>query len=103
MAKKGRLEKTVKAPQGENAQAQQDAPITILGWRLIAGGACAVFVGFLVLSQADPLGRNWAASAAPLLILGGYALIGLGIFAPASEGGGEPGVSPSPTPGPSKP
>lgn len=27
----------------------------------------------------DPMGQNWASNLSPFLILGGYALIGLGI------------------------
>ena len=47
----------------------------------MAGGA-VVLLGFAVLSRADALGRNWAASLAPFLILGGYAAIGAGLFLP---------------------
>ncbi len=46
-----------------------------------AGGSC-ILLGFLVLTRADALGRNWAASLAPFLILGGYAAIGIGLFLP---------------------
>lgn len=49
---------------------------------LIAAGGSSVLLGFLVLTRADALGRNWAASLAPFLILGGYAAIGIGLFLP---------------------
>lgn len=55
------------------------------GWKTIAGGVASVIVGFAVLTRADPFGRNWAASVCPFLILGGYALMGLGIFLPESS------------------
>jgi hypothetical protein len=41
-----------------------------------------VLAGFAVLSRADALGRNWAASLSPFLILGGYAAAGIGLFLP---------------------
>jgi hypothetical protein len=51
---------------------------------LAAVGGIVVLLGFAVLSRADALGRNWAASASPFLILGGYAAIGVGLFLPPS-------------------
>ena len=56
--------------------------ITPLGMRIISVGAGVAVLGFLVLSCADAMGTNWAASLAPFLILGGYFLAGLGIFSP---------------------
>lgn len=53
-----------------------------LGKRLLGAGGALVAVGFVVLSRADALGRNWAASLSPFLILGGYAAIGVGLFLP---------------------
>ena len=82
MAKKNKPQKTTKA-------APPDEPISPLGWKIIAAGGLAVLVGFLVLSKADRMGRNWAADAAPLLILGGYAAIGIGLFVPAAPKEGE--------------
>lgn len=49
---------------------------------LVMAGGALVLAGFLVLSRADALGRNWAASLSPFLILGGYAAIGVGLFLP---------------------
>lgn len=95
MAKKNKLKpqsaQTTKAP----AVATTPDAISPLGWKVIAAGAGAVITGFFVLSRVDSMGRNWAADVAPLLILGGYALIGLGIFADGEKGGGE---TPSSTP-----
>ena len=92
MAKKNKHGKLPKAfPQTMKAggEAPADEPISALGWRVIAGGAACVVVGFLVLTKADPMGRNWASTLSPLLTLGGYALVGLGIFLPLGQNGGE--------------
>lgn len=52
------------------------------GKKVILCGIVVVVIGFVVLTKADPMGRNWAASLSPFLILGGYALVGGGIFLP---------------------
>lgn len=83
---------TVKAGGGETA----DEPISVLGWRVIGAGAVCVVLGFLTLTRADALGRNWASTVSPLLILAGYALVGLGIFVPAPVEGGESSSSSPP-------
>lgn len=49
---------------------------------LILAGGISVLLGFFVLASADPLGRDWASRLCPFLILGGYALIGGGLFLP---------------------
>ena len=90
--------------------------ISSTGKKTIAGGVLLAAVGFLVLTRADSMGRNWAASLSPFLILGGYALMGWGIFRddapPAAKGpaspaapvavGGGPLPSLSPTSPPEK-
>lgn len=53
------------------------------GRRWVQAGGVLVVIGFLVLTRADALGRNWAAAACPFLILGGYALIAVGLFLPS--------------------
>jgi hypothetical protein len=58
------------------------AALAPVGKRLVAAGGTLVLLGFAVLSRADALGRNWAASLSPFLILGGYAAIGIGLFLP---------------------
>lgn len=87
-------------------------PISSTGKKTIAGGVVLAAAGFLVLTRADSMGRNWAASLSPFLILGGYALMGWGIFRddPAPEGsqavpdqeGGEPPAPASPSLPPEK-
>ena len=86
MAKKPKpLPKTIKA----SAAAPADQAITSRGWKTIASGVALILSGFVVLSKADPLGRNWASDLSPALILGGYALIALGVFIPAAAAGGK--------------
>lgn len=46
-------------------------------WVLIGMGI--VTVGFVVLSFTDPQGQNWASRISPFLIVGGYAVIGIGL------------------------
>ena len=58
------------------------AALNPLGKKLVWAGGSFVALGFAVLSRADSMGRNWAASLSPFLILGGYAAIGVGLFLP---------------------
>lgn len=58
------------------------AALSPRGKTLVIAGGAVVLLGFAVLSRADALGRNWAASLSPFLILGGYAAIGVGLFLP---------------------
>ncbi|MFI5347972.1 MAG: hypothetical protein ACHQ2Z_00380 [Elusimicrobiota bacterium] len=60
------------------------AALSPLGKKLVAAGGTLVVLGFAVLSRADAMGSNWAASLSPFLILGGYAVIGVGLFLPPS-------------------
>lgn len=68
------------------------AALSPRGKALAAGGAALVLLGFVVLSRADALARNWAGQLAPFLILGGYAALGAGLFLPPPE----PPAPPSP-------
>lgn len=95
MGRKDRREKTKK----EDVAASQGENITPLGWKIVAAGALCVLAGFFTLSKVDRMGKNLAADLAPLLILGGYALIGLGIFAsPEKEGEASPSSAPPSNP-----
>lgn len=58
------------------------AALSPVGKRLVMAGGTLVLLGFGVLSRADAMGRNWASSLSPFLILGGYAAIGIGLFLP---------------------
>lgn len=55
------------------------------GWKVIGGGAGLLAAGYSVLCFTDPRGQNWASVLAPFLILGGYAVIGIGILTPDPE------------------
>lgn len=55
------------------------------GKKLALAGGALVVLGFIVLSRADALARNWAGHLAPFLILGGYALLGVGLYLPPPE------------------
>lgn len=91
-----------KTPGGDIAGASgpvEADPISDTGKKTIAGGVLLAAVGFVVLTKADAMGRNWAASLSPFLILGGYALMGWGIFRDDPQPQAEPSpVSPSVTP-----
>ncbi|MFH1378977.1 MAG: hypothetical protein ABII23_01745 [bacterium] len=53
------------------------------GKKIIAGGIGILMLGFYILSKTDPAGQNWASILSPFLILGGYAVIAIGIIFPA--------------------
>ncbi|MDI6756553.1 MAG: hypothetical protein QME32_00855 [Endomicrobiia bacterium] len=61
------------------------AVVSRRGRRTIYLGIGAVITGFAVLSFADPAGQNFAASLSPFIIIGGYAVIGVGIILPAGK------------------
>jgi len=48
--------------------------------RILFIGAVLVIAGFILLSQTDPAGQNWQSIASPLLLILGYALIGVGLL-----------------------
>jgi hypothetical protein len=52
------------------------------GKKIMAAGVILVLVGFFVLTRTDPAGKNWASTVSPLLLVLGYAIIGLGIVFP---------------------
>lgn len=51
----------------------------------MAAGIALAAVGYYILTLTDPAGRNWASSLCPFLILGGYAVIGVGIILPGAD------------------
>lgn len=58
-------------------------PLSSGGKRLIGTGGALVVAGFVLLSFADPLGRNLPALVSPFLLIVGYAAIGVGLFLPS--------------------
>lgn len=58
-------------------------PLSSGGKRLIGTGGALVVAGFVLISFADPLGRNLPALVSPFLLIGGYAAIGVGLFLPS--------------------
>jgi len=55
------------------------------GKKVIGAGIALAAVGFYLVTLTDPSGQNWASSLCPFLILGGYALMGIGIVTPDPE------------------
>ncbi|MBI5239422.1 MAG: hypothetical protein HY926_03040 [Elusimicrobia bacterium] len=94
MSKKNKQSKRQPVP-AEGGEAVKDE-ITAVGLKIIAGGVAIIVLGFVVLSRADAMGGNWAANLSPFLILGGYLVVGLGIFAPEKLSFGD---DPVPSPG----
>lgn len=87
------MSKKNKHPQQKNRPAAvsvaSSAVISRRGRRTIYLGIGAVIAGFAVLSFADPAGQNFAASLSPFIIIGGYAVIGVGIILPDPAGKSE--------------
>lgn len=79
MSKKKR-KKTLEGEAPRTPDFVAGGELSSTGKKTIAGGILVVAAGFFILTYADPMGRNWAAGLSPFLILGGYAVIGWGIF-----------------------
>jgi len=47
---------------------------------IIACGIGLLVIGFFTLTKANPEGSNWASIVSPILIIGGYVTIGIGII-----------------------
>ena len=75
------------ASSGSNRNAQPKTvskPVVFglsrVGKKVIFSGVGLAIAGYYVLTLADPMGQNMAATISPFLILGGYALVGLGLL-----------------------
>lgn len=79
---------------GPPPQASPEESISGRGKKAIGIGLGILVLGFIVLSRTDPMGRNWASTLSPFLILGGYAVIGIGIFLPDEASVSEPSSPP---------
>ena len=73
-------------------------PLSRRGKRVVARGLGTLVLGFIALSFTDPMGRNAASLVAPFLIVGGYVLIGAGIFLPDAPPATGPSQNPSAPP-----
>ena len=52
------------------------------GKRIAGAGGILVVAGFILLSFADSMGRNYPALISPFLLIAGYTAIGVGLFLP---------------------
>ena len=48
----------------------------------IGVGIGLLVIGFWLLTFTDPRGQNWASTLSPFVIIGAYAVIGIGIIIP---------------------
>lgn len=69
----------------ETPEKQAIIGISKRGRKIIAGGIGVLVLGFFILSKTDPAGQNWASIVSPFLILGGYAVIAIGIIFPDKQ------------------
>jgi len=88
MAKKHKKKALADAKDGSVAAPARGEGISSRGWKVIGAGIAVLILGFYILTFTDPMGRNWASSLSPFLILGAYGVIAAGILlpeAPAKE------------------
>ena len=65
-----------------SVQSSAPAGVSKIGRKVIFSGIAVLIAGFFVLTKTDPSGQNMASIISPFLILGGYLIIGIGIFVP---------------------
>ena len=71
-----------KSPKKTKSISSSSEPvISKKGLKIVGGGIATVIIGFIVLSFTDPHGANMASHVSPFLIIGGYAIVGIGIIA----------------------
>ena len=98
MGKRSKKKHRQKEAKAAPSPAGKEPGISKRGKKVIAGGIAALVAGFLLLTQTDPRGQNWARLLSPMLILGGYAIVAGGILLPDP---GEPSpFAPPPDEGP---
>lgn len=64
---------------------KQETGISAAGKKVIIAGIIILAAGYYVLTKTDPAGQNAASKISPFMILGGYALIGVGIALPEKK------------------
>jgi hypothetical protein len=67
---------------GKPTGSKTGGSISRRGKKVIGIGVSVVVLGFWILTYTDPAGQNWASRLSPLLLVIGYALIGVGIILP---------------------
>jgi hypothetical protein len=90
----GKKNKQPSVPVKAASAAASEPILSRRGKKVIAAGVVAVVVGFWIVTFTDPAGRNWASNLCPFVILGGYALIGVGIVTPDPEESSLPALPP---------
>jgi hypothetical protein len=80
--KKGKKDLSPVSPgqRGETHVSGSPPGLSKRGWKALFSGIGILVLGFLILSLADPRGQNWAANLSPYLILGGYAVMAVGLL-----------------------
>ncbi|MFH1283512.1 MAG: hypothetical protein ABII27_07595 [bacterium] len=79
------MSKKDKKDRSKEKQEKKDIKIIGIskrGKRTIGIGIGVLILGFIILTQTDPAGQNWASHLSPFLIIGGYVIIGIGIVLP---------------------
>ena len=69
---------------------QKPIGLSAAGKKVIFAGFIILALGYFVLSKTDPAGQNLASKISPFMILGGYALIGIGIAVPGKKQADQP-------------
>jgi len=83
MANKNKIKnKQVQQQPAEKKPVQGLSPV---GKKIIFAGFIILAAGYFILSKTDPAGQNFASKLSPFMILGGYALIGVGIAIPEKK------------------
>ena len=82
MAKKHKKKALEEGKEDSAATAGRGEVISSRGWKVIGAGVVVLALGFYILTCTDPMGRNWASSISPFLILGAYGVIAAGILLP---------------------
>ena len=74
--------KLIKSAPNQNIPKIKLGGISKRGWKIIGIGIGTAALGFYILTFTDPAGQNWASNLSPFIILGGYAVIAIGIVFP---------------------
>lgn len=98
MGKKNKFQQASPSLKPKTTSAAEAPLISQRGKIAIALGIATGIFGFFLVTFTDPAGQNWASRLCPFVILGGYALIGVGILLPDPQptpAGATPSLPPS--------